>query len=111
MKRIIITATSVFLILTSTASFAYDGNGGGYIMADALLVRPVSLVGIALGTAVFIISLPVAAISGSVDKAACELVVKPVRFTFTRPLGELGQMGYYETGGDCPPGSYCDPER
>jgi hypothetical protein len=42
-----------------------------------------------VGGAIFVISLPVAAISGSIDSAAHALVVKPARATFVRPLGDF----------------------
>jgi hypothetical protein len=36
-----------------------------------------------------VIALPFTIPSGSVDRAAEELVKKPIRYTFKRPLGEL----------------------
>ncbi len=62
---------------------------GEAMMVDALLVRPVSLVGTVLGTAAFIVSLPFTLPSGSAGEAGQKLVVEPAAYTFTRPLGEL----------------------
>jgi len=42
-----------------------------------------------LGSAVFVVALPVAAISGSVGRTADTLVVGPAQATFTRPLGDF----------------------
>jgi hypothetical protein len=54
-----------------------------------VVARPVSFALTILGSALFVVSLPVAATSGCVDKAAKALVVAPAKDTFTRPLGDL----------------------
>ncbi len=54
---------------------------------DLVLLRPLGLAATAIGTAFFIVSLPVSVIGGNTGEAAKELVVKPVKYTFTRPLG------------------------
>jgi hypothetical protein len=45
-----------------------------------------------LGTAVFIVALPVAAISGSIKQTADTLVVTPAQATFTRPIGDFSTL-------------------
>lgn len=62
---------------------------GGDMMMDALFVRPVSFVGMVLGAATFVVALPFTIPSGSVDAAKENLIMKPVRHTFLRPLGEI----------------------
>jgi hypothetical protein len=59
------------------------------VIADVVVVRPFCLVATVIGSAFFVASLPIAAISGSVKKTAHTLVVKPARATFTRPLGDV----------------------
>ncbi len=59
------------------------------IPVDVLLVRPVTLVGTVLGTALFVVSLPFAIPSGSVKLTAEKLIVAPFKCTFTRPVGDL----------------------
>jgi len=59
------------------------------MIIDFLLLRPLGLVGTALGTAVFVVSLPFSLPTKSADKAAQKLVVDPAKFTFARPLGEI----------------------
>ena len=59
---------------------------------DAIVVRPVSFVATVLGTAAFVVSLPVAAVSKSVKQTANALVVTPGRLTFTRPIGDFSDM-------------------
>ncbi len=66
-----------------------EENGGALMVADLLLVRPLGIVATVLGTAVFIVALPFAAIAGNAEKASQKLVKKPAAFTFTRRLGEF----------------------
>lgn len=54
---------------------------------DALIVRPVSLVGIVFGSVVFVVSLPFSAIGKNVDESYDKLIRDPVDYTFNRPLG------------------------
>jgi hypothetical protein len=65
------------------------------IVADVLLVRPGCFVATVIGSAVFVASLPIAAISRSVRRTAHIMVVKPARATFTRPLGDLDTLQDY----------------
>lgn len=60
-----------------------------HMLADLILVRPIMLVGTALGTAAFLVSLPFTALGGNVDEAKKRLVEEPGSYTFTRPLGDL----------------------
>ena len=59
---------------------------------DALVIRPACLVATVVGSAFFVVSLPVAALSKSVKKTANALVVKPANATFTRPLGDMDAL-------------------
>lgn len=63
-----------------------DRNAPAMIF-DILLLRPLGLVGLAVGTAVFVVSLPFSALGGNTGEAAKKLVVAPAKYTFTRPLG------------------------
>ena len=72
-------------------SLAQTTPSAGDMAIDALLVRPLSLAATAVGTALFLVSLPFSAISGNAGQAAHVLVVKPARVTFTRPLGHFGR--------------------
>jgi hypothetical protein len=79
---------------------AYAQSGGGAnpesdntpsataMAADALLLRPLSLAGTALGVGIFLAGLPFELVSGNMDAASRRLIVEPGEFTFTRPLGE-----------------------
>ena len=78
------------LISTSGPALAADGASVATAMvADVVIARPAGIVAIVLGTAAFIVALPFAAISGSVEPVARTLVAEPFKFTFTRPVGDF----------------------
>lgn len=62
---------------------------GGAMAADAIVVRPFGIVSVVAGFALFVVSSPFSALGGNVDKAWNAMVVKPAKFTFKRPLGDL----------------------
>ena len=72
-------------------SRASDDNSIATI-TDVALVRPGCFVATLIGSAVFLVALPVAAISGSVRQTADTLVVTPAQATFTRPLGDFSTL-------------------
>ena len=94
MKSKLITAICVLAIgLGSVASSRASENSGPLTVAtDAVVIRPACLLATVLGSAIFVVSLPVAAISKSVKKTADTLVAKPAKATFTRPLGDMDAL-------------------
>jgi len=94
MKKMVAALIVVTLILSSVPALAGDGSGGGAsvaasMVADVLIARPAGFVGTILGSAVFVLALPFAALSGNVKPVAETLVVDPFKFTFTRPVGDF----------------------
>jgi len=91
MKKMVIAAFTVLaIILTSVPALADDGASVATAMvADVVIARPAGIVAIVLGTAAFIVALPFAALSGSVEPVVQTLVVEPFKFTFTRPVGDF----------------------
>ena len=59
------------------------------MFVDLVVTRPPGLLGVAAGTAAFLVALPFTIASGSIDREAEEWIVKPIRYTFKRPLGEF----------------------
>jgi hypothetical protein len=57
------------------------------MMFDLVLLRPLGLAATVIGTAFFIVSLPVSVLGGNTGEAANKLVVAPAKYTFSRPLG------------------------
>ena len=66
-----------------------SADPAGPILVDAFLLRPFGLAAMVVGTAAFVLTLPFSLPTRSVEKAAKALVVKPAKYTFTRPLGEF----------------------
>ena len=56
---------------------------------DLFVMRPLSLAGTVLGTAIFVVSLPVDLITMNFADPAQRLVIEPAHYTFRRPLGDL----------------------
>ena len=89
--KLLSTALCVLALGLSTAntSFASGTEDSTSILVDAVVVRPVSFGLTVVGSVLFVLSLPVAAPSHSVDKTAHALVVAPAKDTFVRPLGDF----------------------
>lgn len=95
-------AAAAALLAASASAMAEDSTNAsfnsvadttpssGAIAMDVLVLRPLSLVGTLLGTAVFVVGLPFEALSGDISGPANRLVAQPAKFTFTRPLGDTG---------------------
>ena len=70
--------------------FETEDPGGGEMIFDLCVVRPVGIVATAIGTVAFVISWPFSALGDNSDVAGQKLVKEPASYTFTRPLGEFG---------------------
>ena len=78
------------VILGGVASSSASADSGPLTVAtDFVVIRPACLAATLVGSAFFVVSLPVAAMSKSVKTTADTLVVKPAKATFTRPLGDV----------------------
>ncbi len=94
MKKVIAALIVVTVISGSVPVFASDGSGGGAsvaasMIADVLIARPAGFVGTIIGSAIFVLAVPFAALGGNVKPVAETLVVDPFKFTFTRPVGDF----------------------
>jgi hypothetical protein len=56
---------------------------------DLFIVRPLGLAGTVVGTAVFIVALPINLLTFNFVDPARRLIVEPAKFTFVRDLGDL----------------------
>lgn len=88
MRKIVILFISFVLILTSTPVYAAEDEGFLVVM-DTVVARPLGIVSLVVGTAAFVVAMPFAATSGTINKTADSLIGEPFRFTFTRPLGDF----------------------
>lgn len=64
-----------------------QGTTPGFVVFDALLVRPLSLAATCIGTAAFVVSLPIALVTRQTRQTVEILMKEPAEYTFTRPLG------------------------
>jgi hypothetical protein len=104
MKKTSIAMLVVCALIMSTApAFASEPTDGMAIVADVLIARPVGLVSIVFGTAMYIVALPFSIPSDSVGKTGKLLVEDPFKYTFFRPLGDfdykVGMAEMPKTGG------------
>ncbi len=88
-RRSIALLAACILLMTSVPAFGGERTDDMAIVFDVLLVRPVGVVAIVFGAALFIVSMPFAIPSGSVEKAGQALVAEPFKYTFSRPLGDF----------------------
>ena len=70
---------------------AMDDNSVATI-TDVALVRPGCFIATILGSAVFVVALPFAAVSHSIRATADTLVITPAQATFTRPVGDFSTL-------------------
>ncbi len=92
--------TTVLLALAmGAAAFAQESTGTTkpnpspvVKAADAVIVRPICFASTVVGSALFVLSLPVTAPLKKTKSTADMLVVKPANATFKRPLGDMDAM-------------------
>ena len=86
---IVLTVLTSFLGVPHTVWAEEEADPAGTeIIFDLAIARPLGFAGLALGTTVFIASLPFTAAVGNAGDAAEALVVEPYNFTFVRDLGK-----------------------
>jgi len=90
MKTKLVTVICVLALLGAGTTPCYASSDSDMeVAADAIVVRPACLVATVVGSVLFVVALPWAAMSKSVKKTAHALVVRPARATFSRPLGDM----------------------
>jgi hypothetical protein len=62
---------------------------GGMMMWDTLFMRPIGVVATAVGSVVWLVGYPFAALGGNTDESTQALVAAPFAWTFERPLGQF----------------------
>lgn len=84
----IILATTVAFSAQVRADGVIDDTPSGEAMAfDLFIARPLGLVGTIVGTAVYIVALPINLLTFNLAEPARKLIIEPVKFTFVRELG------------------------
>ena len=88
-KSVIFLCVAALLAAQVNTASAAQPEEGAAMIADVIVARPACLAATIIGSAFFVVALPVALASKSVNRAAEALVVKPAKATFTRPLGDF----------------------
>ena len=78
--------SSVFAAVGGSCSDSVSPEASAMFM-DALFIRPIGLAGTAVGSAVYLVTLPFSVIGGNAGEAGNALVKEPAAYTFARPLG------------------------
>lgn len=91
---ILVLAAALVVIPFGTSALAgtytnKEDIDAGAMAADCLFARPIGMVSIVAGAALFVVSLPFSALGGNLKDASQKLVMDPINFTFKRPLGEF----------------------
>ena len=74
----------------ASAQGSYSEGDGAAMVADLVVVRPLSLAATAVGCVFFVVSLPFTVWSAErLSKAGHYLVKEPGSYTFVRPIGEF----------------------
>lgn len=84
-----LTAFSTSVLAEPSKEHARTNATAGAIVGDLFLIRPVLLTGTIIGCTGFIVTLPFTLIGRNTGYAAKKLVVEPVQYTFTYPLGSF----------------------
>jgi hypothetical protein len=88
MKNVVVILIALCMVFSSSIAFGAQDDEID-VLFDALVFRPLGLGATILGSAAFVVSLPIALITQSTDVTAKTLVVKPFDYTFIRPIGEI----------------------
>ena len=94
LSLVIFLITSIVFIPFGMSALAGSSNANdditaGAMAADVLFVRPLGIVSVVVCAAVYIVALPFAAMGGNVNEVTQQMIVKPVKFTFKRPIGDF----------------------
>jgi hypothetical protein len=95
-KRFRSIALGILLIAFPPFSMARDdgsvsGDVATDMVVDVVVIRPLGLATTLVGAVLTVVALPFTIPSGSVESSVQALVVKPAKYTFTRPLGDFSE--------------------
>lgn len=88
MKKITAVILVLAFLVVSVPVFA-DTENVGPIVGDTLFARPLGIVSIIGGAALWVISFPFALITDSVPDTTETLITNPIKYTFARPVGDF----------------------
>ncbi len=86
---VILLAVSFLSAGNVNANPAGSGGKTPAIMADAFICRPMGVIALIAGSAIYIVSLPFTSMADGQEEAKRTLILYPYHYTFTRQLGEF----------------------
>jgi hypothetical protein len=89
MKKIVAILITVLILASASLVYAAEQPDTTNIVADIVIVRPLGFAALIGGSVLYIVSLPIAAITHSTDRTYQALVKEPCEFVFKRPIGEF----------------------
>jgi hypothetical protein len=93
-RQFILILMVVSLVAMPFASVSLAGENHDHekdikMAGDILVVRPLGIIATVGGSALFIVALPFSALGGNTQEVFQQLVAKPAKYTFTRPVGDF----------------------
>lgn len=86
----VVAATIAFSVPAQAYDPVIDDTPSSEAMVfDLFIARPLGLVGTIVGTAVYVVALPINLLSMNLEDPAQRLIIEPLEFTFVRDLGDL----------------------
>ena len=86
---VILLAVSFLFAGNVSANPAGSGSNTPAIVADAFICRPMGIIALIAGSAIYIVSLPFTTMADGQEEAKRNLILSPYHYTFTRQLGEF----------------------
>ena len=88
MKKITAVILVLAFLVVSVPVFAGTENDAA-TEGDILAARPLGIVSVVGGAALWLVALPFAVLTGSLPKTTETLITNPVKYTFARPVGDF----------------------
>jgi len=86
---VVLLAATLLFAGEVNANPAGSGKDASAIIADVFICRPLGILALAGGSALYVLSLPFTVPANGKDAAKRTLVLFPYHYTFTRQLGEF----------------------
>lgn len=93
MKNLLLILLSFIIAFTPAMALAFESDKTEAIAADTLLMRPLGLASLVIGTSLFIVSFPFSMLGNNVHETQKVLIEDPFNYTFKRPVGEFEYEG------------------
>ncbi len=103
MKKIFIILLAVLIVFVHSIAFTAGekhpkldpDTASADVMVDIVCTRPIGFIGLIAGSILYLVTLPIAVATKSMDRTQQAFVIDPYEYTFERPLGDIrGENNY-----------------